>query len=126
MKWDVMTVMANWICELKESESSGTFFSDESAPYFHGKFIPLNGKYYVVVIDNDNPDVNNINIELKLTRQALMEYIKILPYGIKVYSIYKMPYDIEYPNMVDVFINFVDEINDKFLTKNDICPGVVN
>jgi len=81
-----------------------------------GKLIPKDGKIYRILLETDNPDINSITTELKIIRQAVLEYSKRLPYSIKVYSELKFPL-----NTVDVDVNVKFIEPDQYMTDNTLA-----
>lgn len=104
------------ICRLREHQDRLIF--EKQVHSRTGKLLPKNGKYYVVILQNDNPDVDNLGQEIKMARQALKEYSERLPYRIKVFSVLSFKGTKE---QVDVIIDFVDK--DKFFTNNTLAWG---
>lgn len=124
------------ICKLIGFSKSHAQF-EQNPLAFNGKLIPKDGKNWKVMILNDNPDINSITLEKKLTAQALREYEERLPYGIEVYDIaeYNLEFGIKFYNPewfkekfltriketfehIDVFIQFMNQENDEYFRDN--------
>jgi len=80
-----------------------------------GKILPKNGKYYVIKIINDNPDIASLVTEKRLTEQAMAETEKQIGYGIKIF--------IETIEPVDVTIEFRD--SDPYFTENVLAYAYI-
>ena len=115
--------MLESICKLvsKSSDTNIVSFETSEVRISRGKLIPKNNKDYIVLIVDDNPDIRNIKTEIRMTHQALFEYKKRLPYGIKIYDVNgyykKFPDDWSFHD-VDVTIEFIDQDKDDYFSDN--------
>lgn len=89
---------------------------EEQTTYDYGKLIPKDGKTYHILIRNDNPDIDSLTTEKRLTEQACKELEKQIGYNLKIY--HQLDY---HPSegWIDVFIDFKD--NDSYFQNSTLA-----
>jgi len=100
------------VCFLKASTNGLAY---ETISDTTGKILPKNGKYYVIKIIKDNPDITSLITEKRLTEQACAETEKQIGYGIKIF--------IETIEPVDITIEFRD--SDPYFTDNVLAYAYI-
>ena len=86
------------ICFLKEKNGELEFASDNTGT---GKLTPKDKVTFKILIRTDNPDINSITTEKRLSEQAAAELEKQIGYNLKIYG----PGEID-PNSADIVVDF--------------------
>ena len=102
------------VCSLQVNNCKLEYEEQDGRSPNTGHFLPKDGKEYQVLITQDNPDIDSLRTERRLTEQAMAELEKQIGYNIKIRHENE-----DHALDTDVTIRFVD--TDPYFTSNTLA-----